>query len=160
MGKIFILFILIGFVFFTGCTEYYSNLTTPKQNLPINKTAFFEQDTTAFTVSIDRVSMGSSTPELHTVNVRFTVRNSGKKPVSLMAYPKLSDASGKEHAGKGVFLGAMNPGGVVSGESSIPIDSQEDYAALRKQAVLSIRFQGAQPTPWEAAWNLDVNSLI
>lgn len=159
MGRIIILFILIGFVFFTGCTAYYSNLTTPKQNLQINKTALFEQDTTAFTVSIDRVSMASPTPESHTVNVRFTVRNSGQKAISLMAYPKLSDGSGKEYAGNGVFLGAMNPGGTTKGESVITIDSKEGYAALQKQAVLMIRFQGAQPTPWEAAWDLDVNTI-
>jgi hypothetical protein len=159
MRKPIILFILIGFVLFTGCTGYFSNLTAPKQNLQINKTALFEQDTTAFKVSVNSVSIAASSPGAHTIDVRFTVKNSGGKAISLMAYPKLSDATGKEYAGKGVFLGAMNPGGVTTGESAITVDSDEGYAALRKHAVLSIRFQGAQPTPWEAAWDLDVNSL-
>lgn len=159
MRKLVIVFILIGFVFFTGCTTYYSNLTAPKQNLQINKTALFEQDTTAFKVSINSVSMASPSPELHTVNFQFTVKNSGKKAISLVAYPKLSDASGKDYPAESVFLGAMNPGGMTKGESSIRIDSPEDYAALQKQAVLKIRFQGAMPTPWEAAWDLDIDSL-
>jgi hypothetical protein len=159
MGRHFIFFILIGFVLFAGCTNYVSNLTAPKQNLQINKTALFEQDTTAFRVSIDSVTMRSPTPEVHTINVHFTVKNSGKKTISLMAYPKLSDDSGKEYPGKGVFLGAMNPGGITTGESSITIDSKEDYAALQKRAVLMIRFQGAQPTPWEAGWDLDIDTL-
>jgi hypothetical protein len=159
MGRVIIILILIGFVFFTGCSAYYSNLTAPKQNLQINKTALFEQDTTAFKVSIDSVTMTSPSPDYHTIQFHFTVKNSGKKTISLMAYPKLTDASGKEYAGKGILLGAMNPGGITKGESSVAIDSKEDFASLRKAAVLGIRFQGAQPTPWEASWDLDVDTL-
>jgi hypothetical protein len=150
---------LIGFVLFTGCTSYFSNLTAPKRNLSLNQTAIFDQDGYQFAVAADRVTMSSSSADYHVVTVHITVKNSGQKALSLIAYPRLSDASGKEYSGNSIFLGAVNTGGMVSGESSITIGSKEDYDALREHAVLSVRFQGAQPTPWEANWDVDVASL-
>ncbi len=158
MRKILIL-ILIGFVFFAGCTTYFSNLTAPRRNLPLNQTAIFSQEGYQFAATADRVTMSSTSPDNHVMTVHITVKNSGQKALSLIAYPRLSDSSGKEYTGNSIFLGAVNPGGMVSGESSITIGSKDDYDALKEHTVLSVRFQGTQPTPWEANWDVDVASL-
>ncbi len=154
-----IFLILIGFVFFAGCTSYFSNLTAPKSNLPLNQTAIFNQDGYQFAVTADRVAMSSSSPDNHVMTVHLTVKNTGEKAISLVAYPRLTDASGTEYSGNSIFLGAVNPGGMVSGESTITIGSKDEYATLKEHAVLSVRFQGSQPIPWEATWDVDVGSL-
>ena len=104
-----IFLILIGFVFFAECSTYFSNLTAPKRNLPLNQTAVFDQDGYQFTVAADRITMSSSSPDYHVMTVHITVKNSGQKALSLIAYPRLSDASGKEYSGNSIFLGAVNP---------------------------------------------------
>src|SRR5271157_952814 len=103
MRKLIIL-ILIGFVFFSGCTSYFSILTAPKSNLPLNQTAIFNQDGYQFAVAADRVAMSSSSPDNHVMTVHITDKNTGQKAISLIAYPRLSDASGTQYSGNSIFL--------------------------------------------------------
>lgn len=159
MRRLFIILILTGFAVCAGCTDYYKNYTTPRQNLPLDHSAVFEKDDIAFMATIDGVKISRTTGGPHAITIHLTVKNTGKKAVSLVAYPKVTDGSGREYPGKNIFLGAMNLGGKSSGESIITIPSDEDFAELEKQAVLNIKFQSAQPNPWEGAWNLDIDTL-
>jgi len=162
MRKIIIILLLAGFILLAGCTSYYTNLTAPKRNLQLNQTAIFEQEGYLFRISVDRISI-APTPagpaDSRTATVTITLKNPGTKGISLVGYPRLTDGNGKEYAGTGIFFGAVNPGGSVTGKSSIPIESAADFAALQNQAVLGIRLQGVQPTPWEADWDVNVNRL-
>jgi len=158
MGKYLTLFILILFLMVTGCTTYFSNLTAPKPVLPQNGIATFDQDGYLVDVTVDHISMKSSSIGSHVITVHVTAKNTGTKGVSLVAYPRIADDTGTEYAGNSIFLGAINPGGLASGDSSITL-SANDSNLFRDHGLLSIRFQNVKPMPWEATWYVDFNNL-
>jgi hypothetical protein len=157
MRKYLILFILILFLMVTGCTTYFSNLTAPKQILAQNGIATFDQDGYLVNVTVDHISIVSSSASPHVVTIHITVKNTGTKGVSLVAYPRISDDAGTEYAGNSIFLGAINPGGMASGESSITINA-DDANQFKDHGLLSIRFQNVKPMPWEATWYVYLNN--
>jgi hypothetical protein len=152
------LFILILFLMVTGCTTYFSNLTAPKHVLPQNDIATFDQDGYLVDVTVDHIRMTSSPAGSHVITMHVTAKNTGTKGVSLVAYPRIADDAGTEYAGNSIFLGAINPGGLASGDSSITI-SADDANPFKDHGLLSIRFQNVKPMPWEATWYVDFNNL-
>jgi hypothetical protein len=156
MRKYCILIILILFILFTGCATYVSDLTTPKRVLQLNETAIFEQDGYQYSAAVDHISVVSSSAGLQGVTVHVTVKNTGTKAFSLVAYPRITDDTGTESPGTSIFLGGLNPGGENSGESRIPITSDEAIQ-LKDHALLSIRFQNVKTS--EATWYVDFNKL-
>ena len=76
---------------FCGCTSYFSNLTAAKHNLPLNQYAIFEKEGNRFTAQITDIKGISSASRVYSIDITVRVENPGTKPVSLMAYPSLSD---------------------------------------------------------------------
>jgi uncharacterized protein YcfL len=155
MQKIIVVLVLLVCIFCSGCTSYFSNLTAPKHNLNLDQQAVFEKEGNSFTTEIIKVEPQSSSSRLTGLNAVIRVKNTGKKPVSLMAYPRLEDAEGNQYPGKGIFLGMLNTGGQVTTDETIPIPTEEASKNLKNHAVLFIRFQDTKLIPYEAAWNVD-----
>lgn len=86
------------------------------------------------------------------------MKNVGAKGISLVVYPKLTDDTGTEYAGKGIFLGAISPGGMAAGESTIPIGT-ENARMFKDHGMLTVRFQNVKPIPAEATGYIDFSKL-
>ena len=142
-----------------GCTSYFSNLTATKHNLKLNEIANFEKEGNRFSAQILQIERNSLTSRINEIIVTVQVKNTGNQAVSLMLYPRLSDAEGNQYPGKSIFVGMVNPGGQVTSKSSIPIPTDEAYNSLKKSAVLSLRFQDTKIIPYEATWDIDISTL-
>jgi hypothetical protein len=159
MKKIFLLCIIVFLTFSTGCTSYFSNIAAAPHNLQLNEYAIFEKEGNRFSTRILRIEGKSSSSRVTEVIVTIQVKNTGNKAVSLMAYPRVSDTIGNQYAGTSIFVGMVNPGGEFIGKSTIFIPSDEAYAALEKNAELSVRFQDTKLIPYEARWDIDMTTL-
>ncbi len=159
MKKIFLLCIIMLMIFSAGCTSYFSNLTATKHNLKLNEYAIFDKEGNHFTAQITNVEGKSSSSRISEITVSIQVKNTGNKPVSLMAYPRLSDADGTQYPGKSIFLGMINPGGEANGKSSISIPTDEAYSSLKKSTALNLRLQDTKLIPYEATWDIDISVL-
>ena len=146
-------------LFSAGCTTYFSNLTTPQHNLKPDEYAIFEKEGNRFTAQIAHIAGGKSSSRLTDITITIQVKNTGEKAVSLMAYPRLSDAQGNQYTGQSIFLGMLNSGGQVTGKSTISIPTDEAYNNLKKSAALSVRFQDTKLIPYEATWDIDMSTL-
>jgi hypothetical protein len=159
MKKIFLLCIIVIMVFTVGCTSYFSNLTAEKHNLQLNQYAIFEKEGNRFTAQITDIKGTSSSSRLSQIDVTIRVENTGTKPVSLMAYPSLSDTEGNKYYGKSIFMGMVSTGGEVTGKSSISIPTDEAYNTLKKGATINLRFQDTKLIPYEGTWDIDLTTL-
>jgi hypothetical protein len=159
MKKIFLLCIIVVMVFSAGCTSYFSNLTAAKHNLQLNQYAIFEKEGNHFTAQITEIKGISSSSRLSQIDITMRVENPGTKPVSLMAYPSLSDTAGNKYYGKSIFMGMISSGGEVTGKSSISIPTDEAYNTLKKGATLNLRFQDTKLIPYEGTWDIDITTL-
>lgn len=155
MRKIIVVFGLLVFILSCGCTSYFSNLTASRHNLNIDQQAAFEKEGNTFIVRIIKTEPQSSS-FLTGLKTEIWVKNTGQKPVSLMAYPRLEDAEGNQYPGKGIFLGMLSQGGQATVSEIIPIPTREASEMLKKHAVLYIRFQDTKLIPYEAAWDIDL----
>ncbi|WP_292346040.1 MULTISPECIES: hypothetical protein [unclassified Methanoregula] len=142
-----------------GCTSYFSNLTAAKKNLQLNEYAVFEKEGNKFTAEITDIKGVSSGTRLNQVDITIRVRGAGNKPVSLVAYPSLSDPSGEVYWGKNIFIGMVSPGGEFSGKSTIPIPTDEAFSSLKKGARLNLRFQDTKLIPYEGTWEIDITKI-
>jgi hypothetical protein len=158
MRRYLILILLVLFILITGCTSYISGLTAQKPVLQLNQTATFEQDGYLFEVTVDHISVASSSGGTATITIEMTATNTGEKGITLIAYPRIADTAGTYHPGTSVFLGTINPGGRTSGGSTITLtpDAADQF---RDNGLLSIRFQAVKPMPWEATWYVDFHKL-
>jgi hypothetical protein len=159
MKKIFLLCIIVVMVFSVGCTSYFSNLTAAKHNLQLNQYAIFEKEGNRFTAQITDIKGVSSASRISQIDITIRVENTGSKPVSLMAYPSLSDKEGNKYYGKSIFMGMVSSGGEVTGKSSISIPTDEAYNTLKKGALINLRFQDTKLIPYEGTWDVDVTTL-
>jgi hypothetical protein len=159
MRKIILLCIIVLMVISAGCTSYFSNLTATQHNLKLNEYATFEKEGNRFSAQILQLEGKSSSSRIYEIIVTIQVKNTGNKPVSLMAYPRLSDADGNQYPGDSIFMGMINPGGQVTGKSSISIPTDESYTSLKKSAALSLRFQDTKLIPYEGTWDIDISTL-
>lgn len=159
MRKIFLLCIIVFMVFSVGCTSYFSNLTAAKHNLQLNQFAIFEKEGNRFTAQVTDIKGLSSSTRLSQIDITIRVENTGTKPVSLMAYPSLSDTEGNKYYGKSIFMGMISSGGEVTGKSSISIPSDEAYTMLKKGAMINLRFQDTKLIPYEGTWDVDISTL-
>jgi hypothetical protein len=101
-------------VFSVGCTSYFSNLTAAKHNLQLNQYAIFEKEGNRFTAQITEIKGISSASRLSQIEITIRVENTGTKPVSLMAYPSLSDKEGNKYYGKSIFMGMVSNDGELT----------------------------------------------
>ena len=159
MKKIFLLCIIVVMVFSVGCTSYFSNLTAAKHNLQLNQYAIFEKEGNRFTAQITDIKGISSASRISQIDITIRVENTGTKPVSLMAYPSLSDTEGNKYYGKSIFMGMVSSGGEVTGKSSISVPTDEAYNALKKGALINLRFQDTKLIPYEGTWDIDITTL-
>jgi hypothetical protein len=159
MKKIFLLCIIVVMVFSVGCTSYFSNLTAAKHNLQLNQYAIFEKEGNRFTARITDIKGVSSASRISQIDITIRVENTGTKPVSLMAYPSLSDTEGNKYYGKSIFMGMVSPGGEVTGKCSISIPTDEAYNTLKKGAMINLRFQDTKLIPYEGTWDIDMKTL-
>jgi hypothetical protein len=159
MKKIFLLCLIILMLFSAGCTTYFSNLTASQHNLKLDEYAIFEKEGNQFTAQIVQIAGGKSSSRLTDVTVTIQVKNTGTKAISLMAYPRLSDAQGNQYAGQSIFLGMLNPGGQATGKSMIQIPTDEAYNNLKNTAALGVRFQDTKLIPYEATWDIDLSTV-
>jgi len=79
--------IILLVVFSAGCTSSFSNLTTTQHNLKLNEFAIFEKEGNRFASQITKVEGESSSSRIYAIDVTIRVKNTGDKPISLMAYP-------------------------------------------------------------------------
>jgi hypothetical protein len=158
MRRYLILVLLVLFILVTGCTSYISGLTAQKPVLQLNQTAIFQQDGYLFEVTVDHISITSSSGGPATVTIDVTATNTGEKGIILIAYPRITDTAGAYYPGTSIFFGTINPGGKASGRSSITInpDAADQF---RNNGLLSIHFQAVKPMPWEATWYVDFHKL-
>ncbi|MDD1685204.1 MAG: hypothetical protein LUQ19_04860 [Methanoregula sp.] len=156
MRKIIVVLVFLVFILCSGCTSYFSNLTAPKHNLNLTQQAVFEKEGNLFTAEIKKVEPQSSSSRLWGVSFTMHVKNTGKIPVSLMAYPRLEDTEGNQYPGKGIYLNMLNVGGQAMVDGTIPITTDEASTNLKDHAVLYIRFQDTKLIPYEAAWDVDL----
>lgn len=159
MKKIFLLCIIVVMVFSVGCTSYLSNLTAAKYNLQLNQYAIFEKEGNRFTAQITDIKGISSASRISQIDLTIRVENTGTKPVSLMAYPSLSDSEGNKYYGKSIFMGMVSTGGEVTGKSSISVPTDEAYNTLKKGATINLRFQDTKLIPYESTWDVDITTL-
>jgi hypothetical protein len=159
MRKIFLLCIIVLLVFSVGCTSYFSNLTAAKHNLQLNQFAIFEKEGNRFTARITDIKGISTSSRLSKIDFTIRVENTGTKPVSLMAYPSLSDTEGNKYYGKSIFMGMISSGGEVTGITSISIPTDEAYTILKKGATINLRFQDTKLIPYEGTWDVDITTL-
>jgi len=146
-------------LFSAGCTTYFSNLTAAQHNLKPDEYAIFEKEGNRFTTQIVQIKKESSSSRISEITVTIQVKNTGTKAISLMAYPRLSDAQGNQYPGQSIFLGMVNPGGQATGKSSISIPTDEAYNNLKNTAALSLRFQDTKLIPYEATWDIDLSTV-
>ena len=158
MRRYLILLPLVLFILVTGCTSYISNLTAQKPVLQLNQTATFQEDGYLFEVTVDHISITSSSGGPATITIDMTATNTGEKGITLVAYPRITDNAGTYYPGSGIFLGTINPGETASGRSIISLTPDAAYQ-LRDNGLLSIRFQAIKPMPWEATWDVDFHKL-
>jgi len=159
MRKIILVCILGLMVISAGCTSYFSNLTAPKKNLQLNEYAVFEKEGNKFTAEVTEIKGVYSGSRLYQVDITIRVKGAGNKPVSLVAYPSLSDPSGEVYWGKNIFIGMVSPGGEFTGKSSIPIPTGDVYNSLKKGAKLNLRFQDTKLIPYEGTWDIDITRI-
>jgi hypothetical protein len=161
MKKLFLSCLIMLMLFSAGCTTYFSNLTAGQHNLKPDEYAIFEKEGNRFTAQIVQIEGGksSSSSRIAQITVTIQVKNTGTKAISLMAYPRLSDALGNQYPGQSIFLGMLNPGGQATGKSSISIPTDEAYNNLKNTAALSLRFQDTKLIPYEATWDIDLSTL-
>lgn len=157
MKKIILLSVLLTLIFISGCTNPAFGTGPVKPFSDIGHTALFEKDTMVFTVSVNPCLVESRS-QSHEITAFINVKNTGKKSFSLVAYPRLTDSAGNEYPGSSVSM-SLAPGGYKNGQSKITVASDEAFNVLQKSAVLSVRFQGGQPVPLEAAWMVDLNPI-
>jgi hypothetical protein len=158
--KIIILVCIIGLmVFSAGCTTYFSNLASPKYNLQLNQSAVFEKEGNQFSARIDGIKGIRAGSRVSQVDITIHVTGGGSKPVSLMAYPSISDNAGNIYYGKSIFLGMISPGGQVTEKSSVLIPSEEAYDSLKKGAMVNLRFQDTKLIPYEGTWDIDIEKI-
>jgi hypothetical protein len=160
MKKLILVSLVIGCVILSGCTSAVSSFTTPKQNLKLNEQAVFERDAYAFTVGIDHIDVQKQSSGARDVTVTFRVTNTGTKGTTLTLSPRFTDSSSNEYATSSIFFSQITPGYSVAKKGTITVPSEDAYAALSKNAVLSVRVQGASPTAYEASWDVDAATLI
>jgi uncharacterized protein YcfL len=156
MKKIIVVLVLLAFILCSGCTSYFSNLTAARHNLKLDQQAAFEKEGNSFIAEIKKAEPQLSSSRLSGLKTVIWVKNTGNKPISLMAYPRLEDAEGNQYYGKSLFLGMLNTGGTVTVEDIISIPSDEASDNLKSHAVLYIRFQDTKVIPYEAAWDIDL----
>jgi hypothetical protein len=159
MKKMGALLFLIILVFSSGCSSYFSNLTTPQKNLALTESAVFSQEKTNFVATVSRIDLNQRVSFPRQVTVTLGIKNSGKDAFSLIAYPRLVDAAGREYPGTNIVYGAIQAGGSSTMKSSMVVKSEEEYAALQKNAVLKVRFQSMKPLPYEAIWDIDMTKI-
>lgn len=159
MRNIFLLCIIVVMVFSVGCTSYFSNLTAARHNLQLNQLAIFEKEGNHFTARITDLKGISSSSRLSQIDVTIRVENTGTKPVSLMAYPSLSDTEGNKYYGKSIFMGMISSGGEVTEKTSIVIPTDEASTILKKGAMINLRFQDTKLIPYEGTWDIDITTL-
>jgi hypothetical protein len=156
MKKLIFLSILLILILISGCTNPVFGTGPVKPFSEPGHTALFEKDTMAFTVSVDSCNVEQRS-QSHDVTASITVKNTGKKSISLVAYSRLTDSSGNEYPGNSVYM-SLAPGGFKNWQSRITIASDESFNELQKSAVISVRFQAGQPVPYEAGWKVDLKS--
>jgi uncharacterized protein YceK len=157
--KYIILSLLVVFLLLvSGCSSYFSNLQTPQKTLDIRETAVFSQEKTQFSATLNSVGVSQKTSFPREVTVRMTVKNTGNEAFSLIGYPRLVDAGGKEYVGRNLMFGGINPGGMATGTSVIRIESAQDYSALEESALLKVRYQSMKPLPYEGIWHIDLSA--
>ena len=140
-----------------GCSSYPSNLMAQKNVLSPGESATFDQEDNHFSVWVNTVEPKRSDSHITSVIVTFTVVNEGQNSFGLVAYPKLSGASGTIYSGKSVFLGTLMPGVVNNGKAEIFVPSAEASQLLEKEALFSLKFQTMRPLPYEAVWKIDLS---
>jgi hypothetical protein len=155
MRKIFLLSIIVLMLFFSGCTSYFSNLTAEKHPLKPDEYAVFEKEGNRFSAQIQNFDLRYSGSAINGAEVTVLVRNTGTKAVSLMAYPRLSDATGNDYPGNSIFMGTISPGGTVTGKSVIAIPAPAS-GPLKEKATLILRFQDTKLIPYEASWEVEI----
>jgi hypothetical protein len=121
-----------------------------------DQVATFDQEGNYFNVSIARIKAVRDVSEIRTIKLNLTVKNNGKEPFTLMAYPKLTDTGQNSYAGKSIFFGVVNPGYGSTENVEIIVPSKEASRLLEQEAVLTIRFQTLRPMPYEASWKIDL----
>jgi hypothetical protein len=156
MRKIIVVLVLLVFIFCSACTSYFSNLTTPRHNLNLDQQAVFEKEGNSFTTEIIKIEPQASSSRITGLKAIIWVKNTGKKPVSLMAYPRLEDAKGNQYPGNSIFVGMLNVGGQATVDGIIPVQTDEASKNLKNHAVLYVRFQDTKLIPYEAAWDIDL----
>lgn len=159
MKSVGIIVILVILVLFSGCTSYFDNLQTPQRTLNLTESAIFSQEKTNFIATVTSVNPDKTTSPPRNILVSMTVKNTGKDAFSLIGYPRLVDGDGKEYPGSTIMFGGINPGGIGSGKSTIPLKTDEDFLSLQKSATLNVRFQSMKPLPYEGIWNIDFTTL-
>jgi hypothetical protein len=153
-------FILLAAIALTaGCSSVPSNYLTPQKTLSINDAAVFEKDGVTFTARIDKVEVIPSSSGSREVTITIGVKNSGTKGVSLIAYPRITDATGKEYMGRSIFFGQLGTGGNTKGKSTVVIPTSAEYDTLLQEAYIKVRFQDITPVPSEGIWKIDLQSL-
>ena len=143
----------------TGCTSYFSNLQTPQKTLDLKESAIFTQESTKFTATVNNVGISQKNTFPRQFSLKMTVKNSGNEAFSLIGYPRLVDAEGKEYTGLNIMFGSLQPGGIASGTSTIQIKNADEYAALENGAVLKVRYQSMKPLPYEGIWAVNFSAL-
>ncbi len=138
-----------------GCTSAVSSFAESKPNLNLNESAVFERAGHAFTVGIDHIDTRRQNSGDYNVTVALKVTNKGTASTTLMLTPWLTDSSGNEYATSSIFFSQIAPGDSVTKEGTITIPGNDAFAALEKNAVITVKIQGASLFPYEAGWDVD-----
>jgi len=139
----------------SGCTSAVSSFTAPNPNLKLNQPAVFEKEGYAFAVGIDHIDIQKQNSGVRYVTITLRVTNTGSTGTTLTLSPEIIDSSGNEFATGSVFFSQIAPGYSVTKTGTITIPNNDAYAALNKNAVITVRIQGASPFPYEASWDAD-----
>ena len=133
----------------------FHHLPASKPHLNLNESAAFERAGYAFTVGIDRIDVQKQNSGAYNVTIALKVTNTGTAGITLMLTPWLTDSSGNEYATSSLFFSQIAPGDSVTNEGTITIPGNDAFAALEKNAVITVKIQGASLFPYKAAWDMD-----
>jgi hypothetical protein len=149
---------IIGIIvcfFGCGCTSAVSSFAASKPNLNLNESAVFEKSGHAFTVGIDHINARRQNSGGYNVTIALKVTNTGTASTTLMLTPWFTDSSGIEYATSSIFFSQIAPGDSITKEGTITIPGNDAFGALDKNAVITVKIQGASLFPYEAAWDVD-----
>ncbi|WP_325410735.1 hypothetical protein [Methanoregula sp.] len=144
---------MVTLVFLTaGCL---SPIPLSKQTIPLNQPYVVQTSDYSFTAYVSQIHVQENGT---VVKLDLTVQNTGNQGTTLASLPELIDPAGEEYEGTELFYSRFTGGHALTETDTIYLPPGT-YDTLKQNAILHVRFQGADPLPFDAYWAIDFTKL-